>query len=373
MTDRAAVLVFAEDPGALDYVRELPSTLSDRGHGALLVTGPEGARYLADGGATFEQLRAGEGPRELLVRVDPSVLVVAPSDEPSSIAYPLIKEAAGLGIETVGVVDFWGTLDQRFRGPGSSPVAFAPDWLFLPDTETRDRFEDLGYPPDRTVIVGHPHFEAVCQWREERLLPDREAFRNDLFGDDLADGDMIVFVAEPTAGRLSHLFRRDADYTLKGRGGGTSRTEIVLEEFLDAAKAAMPDAHRTLRLHPKQDGDALSSYQDEFDVVSHGGSPLPLLLASDLVVGMTSIALVHATLLRRPTLSILPRRAEAEWLPTIRLGLTPCVTTREDLRRVLPERLDAEPVDPAPLEPLPPGALQRMASFLDRRLEAGPE
>ena len=68
---------------------------------------------------------------------------------------------------------------------------------------------------------------------------------------------------------------------------------------------------------------------------------MALLYCADLVVGLTSILIVEATLLGTPTLSITPRAKEAAWLSTIEMKLTPMATTREEIRQLLPSAMKA--------------------------------
>src|SRR5436309_2738893 len=74
--------------------------------------------------------------------------------------------------------------------------------------------------------------------------------------------------AELSTGLDPTEYQRSAQYSLDGWGTSTGRTEIVLEEFLDAV--AMQD-HRpfcVLRLHPKNDISQFTAYLPEFDQVS---------------------------------------------------------------------------------------------------------
>ena len=62
---------------------------------------------------------------------------------------------------------------------------------------------------------------------------------------------------------------------------------------------------------------------------------MTLILASDLVIGLSSIFLMEAAIAGRPTLCVVPREAECAWSPSVTEGLTPCATTRTALRRFL--------------------------------------
>ncbi len=100
-----------------------------------------------------------------------------------------------------------------------------------------------------------------------------------------------------------------------------------------------------LRLHPGNGLEDYSQLHPRIDAVSHGGDPLPIVWCADLVVGMTTMLLVEAFLLGRPTLSVIPRAAEAEWLPTTASGLTPVATTRAQLIANLTALCSTDPVN----------------------------
>jgi hypothetical protein len=83
---------------------------------------------------------------------------------------------------------------------------------------------------------------------------------------------------------------------------------------------------------------------------------------------------MEAALLGRPTLAILPRFAEKEWLDTIRSGITPCVTTREQLRVWLKEwALSDRPIPIPESNPELFGALQRALAAIEQVLRGLPE
>jgi hypothetical protein len=167
------------------------------------------------------------------------------------------------------------------------------------------------------------------------MRQDRASLRKGLFPEVPLTQKIIVFAAETSTGLNQQQFQRSAEYTLQGRGRSTSRTEIVLEEFLDAVRLLKPQPYLVLRLHPKNLLEEFTPYLSEFDQINQGGSPLNLVYAADLVVGMTTLLLLEAAMLGRPTLSIIPRLVEMQWLPCTRMGITRCVMQRSQIRASL--------------------------------------
>ena len=204
----------------------------------------------------------------------------------------------------------------RFRGRRDEPLAYVPDWILVPDDWTRDEFIRIGASVDRTLVCGHPHYDYVLSLLRTWTAKDREQMRESLLPGLQEHQRVVVFVSEGSE-RLSRSPPRPSpsEYTLHGRGNSTGRTEIIIEEFLEAVQTLPQRPYLVLRLHPKDRMDDFRAYAGEFDHIDHASSPLELVFCADLVVGMTSMLLMEAALLRRRTLSIVPRAVEKDWLP----------------------------------------------------------
>lgn len=331
----ADVLVFVEDPGAAGYAADLPAALEAEGVRARMLARGSAEGYLRERGHAVPAVPEGLAADALLDAVRPRLVVVGTSENPDTLGLALVDAARARGIGTVGLVDAFPNAAHRFRGRGERPLAHAPDWLAVPDEWTREAFLELGVPPARTVVCGHPQYDRVRAVGGELAREGREAVRARVLPD--AGGrPVVVFVAEISTGLDPEQFRRSAAYTLHGRGGSAGRTEVVLEELLDALRLIDPRPYLVLRLHPKNSAEEFAAYAGEIDLVSAGGSALELVYAADLVVGMTSMLLLEAEILGSPTLAVVPRAVERDWLPSIRRGGTPCVETRAALRDALP-------------------------------------
>ena len=202
-------------------------------------------------------------------------------------------------------------------------------------------------------------------------MRDRVALRQRLFHVMPPDRIVILFAAEISSGLDAKQFERSDEYSLTGEGHRSGRTEIVIEEFLRAAAPRRSALYLVLRLHPKQSPQDLAPYLAKFDSVSQAEAPLECLFAADAVVGMTSMLMVEAALLLRPTLAIIPRRVEMDWLPTIAAGVTAVATTRPAIADELAKLIDQpRPPDPGTLDQLfPSGAVERVAEAIAGRAQ----
>ena len=365
------VLIFVEDPGAANYVAQLPAALAERGRCTRLLADGLAKDHLPQLGIRPEVVHHPVAADRILASVGPRLLIVGTSENPDTLGLALVATARSAGIVSVGVVDLPTNADQRFRGQSDNPLAYAPDWLLVPNEWTKEAYAELGYPVQRVAVCGHPHYDHVRATRARLERRDRNALRQRVLPGAPTGRKVVVFATEGSSGLKLQPNQRLAEYTLTGRGTITGRVQVVLEEFLDAIRLVKPRPYLVLRLHPKDSPDDYTAYLDEFDLVSSGGSPLELIYAADLIVGLTSMLLLEAVLLGKTTLSVLPREVEMDWLPSIRAGITTCVTTREQLRSTLVDLLrgSSQMLRADGDDAIPHGSLQRTVGFIERLLE----
>ncbi len=326
------IVVFAEDPGAVNYITPLVFALTHQGHSVLLLSAGVATQLFQNKGISSLTLSDGDEALKWLHNKSPELLLVGTSENLDSPAFALISAAKEMQCVSIGVVDFYANAAYRFRGRTNNPLAYAPDWLMVPDEFTASEYESLGFLKQRIFIAGHPHYDDLLKMKEKLDSEGRDIIRAKLFPDALADQMIVVFASELSTGLNAEQYQFSNEYSLKGRGNSVGRTEIVVEEFLDGVgiliNNGVKEPYLVLRRHPKETLRDLSDYIPEFDLVSQGGDPLELIYAADVVVGMSSMLLAEAHALGVPVLSILPREIERDWLPlTIRHHIF-CATQR---------------------------------------------
>lgn len=365
------VVVYVEDPGTVNVIAPvLPHLQATRD--VLLLSAGHATSLLAARGIAARAVQDQRAALAALQEADSDCLVVGVCENPQSLGHALVHHARAAGGTIVGLVDYAANAGFRFKGDSDDALAYAPDWLLVPDSWTAQQYEQLGFSPRRIEVVGHPHYDAVLRAKRElqregcdhiraRVLPDAGA------------RPIIVFVSEISTGLNPVQYRRSSAYTLAGRGLADGRTEIVLEELLDALAAVFPERepapYLVLRRHPKEQDADLAEYRAAFDAISVGGDPLPLIFAADLVVGLSSMLLMESFLLGVETLSVLPRESERDWLPVTRNSAMACATTRTQLRATLArwrETGQLGTAGPAPNEKGSASAAARIAAFIER-------
>jgi hypothetical protein len=354
------ILLYADDPGGCNYLSPLAKALAARAEVHAFWIAPSLQKYVTDRGIAAHVRPVGMSAQTLLSGVD--LLIVGTSEDTMCFAHELVTEARLASVPSLGAVDMNVNADCRFRGETSDPLAFAPDWLAVSDALAAESLRRLGFPSERMLACGHPHFDEVRTRRVNLSSQERGTLRTQAFGLEPTDRPIWVFLAEGVDQLNPGESHRSEQYTLTGRGTSDFRAAIVLQEVLDAARDMQPRPWLVLRLHPKSKEADFASVAGELDLVSRQGDPLPLIYAADLVVGMSTMLLVEAYLLGCAHLSVLPRPSERQWLFTLESGMTHVVWTRESLRKALAQGANAwVPTR----DDLPTGATDRLLSFID--------
>lgn len=364
------ILFYAEDPGAANYLVHLPKTCLCNGFSSRVIADGAARKCFLEGGLDFEELGTSGSVRETVEKLLPRLVVVGTSENRISPGLSLVEEARIMGIPTVGVVDAFMNAGYRFRGLSNDPLRYCPDWIMVPDEWTKAAFLSLGCEPERIEICGHPQYDFVRSRGKSLAKKGKDHFRTRHFPD-AEDGRIVaVFAAEISEGLHPAHSLPNGEYTLTGRVGTNRRTDIVLEEFLDALETIGERPYLVLRLHPKNEEAEFSQYSGSFDRVSKKEPVLELIYGADCVVGMTSMLLLEAAILGKPTFSIVPRESERDWLPTVRAGLTGCAFTRQQILSQLPSFFNRTSAgkDIPRADTLVFGSLERSLSFLNRLL-----
>lgn len=335
MTSNPGILIYVEDPGAANYVAHLPETFHQQGWKTRLLAHGNAKTTLNNLNTPFESINGNVNSDAIFQSNKPTLVMVGTSENPDTLGFELIKGAKKRNIENVGIIDAFVNAPYRFRGRSDNALHHAPNWLIVPDEWTKEAYINLDYDPSHIQVCGHPHYDKVYEISLQLKKENRLEMRRQLLPSYQKNQKVVVLLAEISSGLNPQQFIKNNDYTLSGRGKSVRRTDIVIEEFLDAIQTLQTRPYLILRLHPKNNKEEFSSYLEDFDYVSNSGSPLELIYTADLVVGMTTILLLEAAIIGCSTLSIVPRKSEKKWLPTIRSGMTHCATTRKEVKKKL--------------------------------------
>lgn len=357
-----------EDPGAANGLIGLSDALAEKRVGLkVYATGPavSYAPSVELDTMPLEKLMLPFGTGET-----PAAVLTGTSENPKSPVFSVTAAALAADIPSFGFVDGPANAEYRFRGNTDYALAHAPEYLLVSDPAAKQAFIQLGVNPAKIDIVGHPAMDRVRAKRVWLDFEGREKVRNRLFPQIDPARPLIMFLAETSDGLDPAQFRRSREYTLEGRGGRDGRTEICLEETIDALAGAAPDAALVLKPHPKNVAETFAPYAADLAGVGIGIDPLEAVYAADLVIGMTSILLFEAAVMGRPTIAVTPRECEAAWLSSIGLGLTKHVCSSGELRASIDDALTGGLTGlKNPDQVVPTGAAARMADAICRRIK----
>jgi hypothetical protein len=328
------ILMLIEDPGAANFAVGLQPILSQHGSVTVLASGA-GAEQLERLNVATEAIMTPFEPLHLIEQWQPDMIIVGTSEERDAAAHTLVAACRDRGIPSLGLVDGPANIKRRFQGESNAPLAFAPDWIFVPNLELRAQLQETGFPKNRAIAVEHPHFAHLKIERVKLEKTGRKNLRKKLFPNLKVGQPIIVFLAERSDGLDSSDFLRCDAYTLQGRGGDDRRTNIVFEEVLDALNEIDPRPYVVLRLHPKNSAEEFMAYRGEIDRMSQDEPALEVVYAADLVVGMTTMLLTETALIGGQAISVVPRKSEQAWLLDTPRAQVPCIWDRQQIRNYL--------------------------------------
>ena len=147
----------------------------------------------------------------------------------------------------------------RFSGTSNDPLRYAPDWLFVPNQETKRALAQVGFSEKKILVCGNPHHETLVQIS---LDESRRAFRKRL--PVVSRGQKVAtFLAEPRV-PFENMSPSFGSWPEEWRH--LNRMELALKMFTNMFK--QKDHCRVLRLHPQNSDKDIREYSRLFDYVS---------------------------------------------------------------------------------------------------------
>ena len=331
-------LIYVEDPGAVNFIINLPKLLNSNGYRSVILANGASCQYLDARGISYDSVSI-KSPKQILDFYKPNVFLVGTTENPDSLGLLLTNQAKLIDIMTIGFVDMFCNANKRFKGRSSNSLFYCPEVLLVPDINTKDAYIGLGYNDHDVTVTGHPHYEFVHKWGKQVSNKEKMLLRKKIFPGALNDRPVVVFISEGKDLLDESASLKNEKYSFVGRGDSKFRTMIALEELIDGLLSVNLRAHIVLRLHPKDNKSDYAGIINEVSQLSIVENPLEVVIAADLVVGMTSMLLLEASILEIPTLSILSVESEKEWMPNTISGVTTVVSNREELALTLESKV----------------------------------
>jgi len=221
--------------------------------------------------------------------------------------------ARAQGLPSAAVVEHWGLYRERFSDVSDGRIvradAYLPDWIWLNDEDAIAAAAAAGLPEDRLRALGQPHLE-----RQRAALARRS---------ETPDDGSVVFISE----RIRSDFPAGSDLDM-----GFDE-HLALQGLLEA----LPEgAELTIKLHPQET-------PDKYDYLKNRGMRAEIVQVCDLeqlilkagtLVGMVSMVLLEAALVRDDVVSFMPGGRPEDFIGN-ELGATTAITTTEALAKRL--------------------------------------
>ena len=312
------ILFFLEDPGSINFLKDLPKYLNDGDISFNYICEGSAFSFFRDQPFFFDkkEMKADE----ILSVKKPHLIVVGTSENKNSFSFNLIKEAKKNSIPTLGIVDMLCNFENRFKGNSTDPLKHAPNQILVPDKKTKECFESINFSGNNILVAGNPIYQNAISYK-----------KNYIKHDSLHEKLKILFITEGWDMLNNEASKKNQKYNFFGRGSSDFRTIIAMEELVDSIKRSQINSKLTMRVHPNSRFEDFEPIASEFDEVSSIINPYDDCLKADLVVGITSMLLLEAGLLGKPTLSIMLNPDEYKWMPNIYIGPTKVACSRNRL------------------------------------------
>ncbi len=314
----ARALLFTGDPGGAEVLAPVARLLARRGfETAVLARGHARERFRRHGVASF---LAGRIPRDcggIFLRHAPDVVITSASGLPwvDMSEKHLWEEARARRVPSIAFLDQWQNYAERFSGTGEAEkLRYLPDLVNCIDGIGKEEMIGEGFDARRLRPLGHPYLSSL---RPAVPAPPPGAPFAEAGGGGGAPPSRILFVSEPIAENY-------------GEARGYDQFAAI-ERVLDSIDGRSPGCELRIRLHPKDDPAKFRRFErrrrgGRVVVATPDGPARRDIEAADVVLGMTSIALIEAYILGKRVLSVQPGLKVRDPLMITRRGLAPLVT-----------------------------------------------
>lgn len=263
----------------------------------------------------------------------PDVMLLATAWGPS-LDKMLLKATRPLYIPSISVIDMWSYYRERYLDPESDELVL-PSRIVIMDQIGAKQAVTAGIPKDLIVVTGQPHLEELRNPSQSNESHEAQTLRKSWLEGELDPKrtKVILFASEAIAKDFGPGSGNDRGYTEKD----------ALLGVLDAANSASDKTGLQIKVivrpHPEQAANHLSGLIEP-ESVTENGSTRANILASDLVVGMTSMLLIEASAAGNPAISFQPGTGESLPFIGVTNGMVSSASTVDVLSDLIVQVLD---------------------------------
>ena len=237
----------------------------------------------------------------------------------------MISESRHAGIPSLSVLDFWSNYRARFSNQRNQ-LAYLPDRIAVMDKCAQNEMIQQGFPEGCLVVTGQPVFDELFKSKTEYELEARNV--RSKYTARFPCNKVVVFLSQP----ISRFY---ASPVLCDNNPGYNEADVfkILVDGLEQLTIKLNiKINLLVRAHPRETWSLASDGKLSWGIYLHRVEQekiRPLLMAADMVVGMTTVLLMESCLLGCVTVSLQPGLQGPDILPANRMGLAFSVYERE--------------------------------------------
>ena len=323
-----SILFFIEDPGAAGFISDFLIELKKTKLTFYVLAKNHAVKILKNKKISFIEANS-EGLKDFISEKNIRLFIFGTSQNPKSLGLTLLDYAKKENITSVAFIDSSADSDLRFKGVSNTSLNHKPDWLIVPDENTKKIFIKLGFNENKIVITGNPNYALMSSIKKNLDSHNLEVLREKVFKKKIKK-PIIIFVDEHSNNADSRLYKSE-EYNFFGRENLSNRNEVIAAEVLNILNSIQITSFFVVRLHPKSDNSDYESIASEIDSFNSDHNQYELIYCADLVIGMTSTLLMEAFLLGKEVISIIPKPDEIMWAPPGHLNNLNCVYSKKAL------------------------------------------
>lgn len=199
-------------------------------------------------------------------------------------------------IPCIGFVDSWASYSERFTM--HHPLDALPQFIAAVDEFMCNRLVEAGIAKEKIVITGSPAFDL--------LVKAKTNYHNK------KEAKEILIITDP------YTEINGADVKKKVGFSEFEIMDFLFDSFTTILQTKAKDYTLKIKIHPRESLEKYTIYQEKFahlykrfEIIGGTASKINLILQSNLVIGMSSILLVEASILGKQTISLQPNRVSA--------------------------------------------------------------
>lgn len=313
-------IVVARQPGTASAFVPVVEHLARVGPTPTVFAYPLAAPILQDSGIEALEVRCFDDATTAGIRFESSPFVLTGTSVQAADDARWWQAARLAGVPSIGYLDSWVNYWQRFSFDvtGAPRIDALPDRVAVVDERARDRLVGHGVPERSVVVTGSPLLDLLA------LPADAVAARRSVGAS--TDDVLVLLASEPEARVVTG--RDPVDWP--------AGVLAAIETVVAALAGRGPDAVLAVKLHPRERVPGYLGVPPGAEGVRVVvvASDIPgLLQASDVVVGLQSMVLYEASVLRKPAVSIRIGDREPNDV-TDRDGIVNATTRDEAIRAV---------------------------------------